>query len=124
MNAFQIGLGMSVASVDVLHTQGNLQMTGRKQRTWPSKATVTLSWVEVPRDSTTRAGMFTPGTRRPPGLPQQRVVAYGLMADVKDGSDTNQPLAGITYRSGNYRAVRHAEPGPSHPTWTPRSTAA
>ena len=29
MNAFQIGLGMSVASVDVLHTQGNLQMTGK-----------------------------------------------------------------------------------------------
>ena len=29
INAMQIGLGMNVASVDVLHTQGNLQNTGK-----------------------------------------------------------------------------------------------
>jgi flagellar hook protein FlgE len=77
MNAFQIGLGMSVASVDVLHTLG-----GGAERYY------------------TRAGMFTLERDGRLVYPSNGMLLMGWMADDEGVIDTNQPLTGITLPIG------------------------
>lgn len=99
MNAFQIGLGMSVASVDVLHTQGNLQMTGKT-----TDLAIEGDGYFILGGGTerfyTRAGMFTLERDGRLVYPSNGLLLMGWMADDEGRIDTNQPLAGITLPIG------------------------
>lgn len=99
MNAFQIGLGMSVASVDVLHTQGNLQMTGKT-----TDLAIEGDGFFILEGGTeryyTRAGMFTLERDGRLVYPSNGMLLMGWMADDKGVIDTNQPLTGITLPIG------------------------
>lgn len=99
MNAFQIGLGMSVASVDVLHTQGNLQMTG-KTTDLAIEGDGFFILGEGTQRYYTRAGMFTLERDGRLVYPSNGLLLQGWMADDEGRIDTNQPLTGITLPIG------------------------
>ena len=99
VNAFQIGLGMSIASVDVLHTQGNLQMTG-KTTDLAIEGDGFFILGEGNEKFYTRAGMFTLDRDGRLVYPSNGLVLQGWMADEEGRIDTNQPLTGITLPIG------------------------
>ena len=99
MNAFQIGLGMSVASVDVLHTQGNLQMTGKTTDLAIEGDGFFILGGGAERYYT-RAGMFTLERDGRLVYPSNGMLLMGWMADDEGVIDTNQPLTGITLPIG------------------------
>lgn len=108
MNAFQIGLGMSVASVDVLHTQGNLQMTGKT-----TDLAIEGDGFFILGDGAerfyTRAGMFTLERDGRLVFPSNGLLIQGWMADSDGAIDTNQPITGITLPIGATIAPTAAE---------------
>jgi len=99
MNAFQIRLGMSVASVDVLHTQGNLRMTGKTTDLAIEGDGFFILGGGAERYYT-RAGMFTLERDGRLVYPSNGMLLMGWMADDEGVIDTNQPLTGITLPIG------------------------
>lgn len=99
MNSLQIGLGMSVASIDVLHTQGNLQTTGKiTDLAIEGDGFFILS--DGNEQFYTRAGMFALERDGRLVFPSNGLNLQGWMADNNGVIDTNQPLTGITLPIG------------------------
>ncbi len=99
INALQIGLGMSVASIDVLHTQGNLQTTGKI-----TDLAIEGDGFFILSDGNehyyTRAGMFALERDGRLVYPSNGLLLQGWMADHNGVIDTNQPLTAITLPIG------------------------
>src|SRR5690554_6214207 len=98
MNALQVGLGMSVASIDVLHTQGNLQTTGKI-----TDLAIEGDGFFILRDGNeqfyTRAGMFSLERDGRLVFPSNGLLLQGWMAD-ENGNINADQLTGITLPIG------------------------
>jgi len=98
MNALQVGLGMSVASIDVLHTQGNLQTTGKiTDLAIEGDGFFILS--DGNEQFYTRAGMFSLERDGRLVFPSNGLLLQGWMADENGNINTDQ-LTGITLPIG------------------------
>lgn len=93
-NPLQVGLGVSVSSIDVIHTQGNLQTTGNtSDLAIQGNGFFVLS--NGSKNYYTRAGNFT---MEETGLlvnPSNGLVVQGWMADVAGNIDTNTTTENI-----------------------------
>lgn len=94
INALQVGLGVNIASIDVLHTQGNLQNTGK------------ISDVAIQGDGFfilgdgdsqffTRAGNLSLEADGRLVYPSNGLMIQGWMADIAGVINTNSPVTGI-----------------------------
>ena len=94
INALQVGLGMNLASIDVLHTQGNLQNTGKI-----SDVAIQGDGFFILSDGNkqyyTRAGNFNMERDGRLVNPSNGLIVRGWMADINGVLNTNMPVTNI-----------------------------
>jgi flagellar hook protein FlgE len=94
INALQVGLGMNLASIDVLHTQGNLQNTGKI-----SDVAIQGDGFFILSDGNkqyyTRAGNFDMEGDGRLVNPSNGLIVRGWMADINGVLNTNMPVTNI-----------------------------
>ncbi|MGE5606132.1 MAG: flagellar hook-basal body complex protein [Bacteroidota bacterium] len=94
INALQVGLGMNLASIDVLHTQGNLQNTGKiTDCAIQGDGFFILS--DGNRQYYTRAGNFNMERDGRLVNPSNGLMVRGWMADINGNINTNIPITNI-----------------------------
>ncbi len=95
----QIGLGMTVAGIDVLQTQGNLQSTGK---TTDMAIQGDGFFIESDGSGTyyTRDGAFDIALDGSLGNPASGMKVQGWQADTDGGIDITQPITNITIPIG------------------------
>ena len=99
INPAQIGLGMTVAGIDVLQTQGNLQSTGK---TTDMAIQGDGFFIESDGSGTsyTRDGAFDIALDGSLANPASGLKVQGWQADAAGGIDITQPLTNITIPIG------------------------
>lgn len=94
INALQVGLGMNLASIDVLHTQGNLQNTGKiTDCSIQGDGFFILS--DGHKQYYTRAGNFSMERDGRLVNPSNGLIVMGWMADINGVINTNMPVTNI-----------------------------
>lgn len=94
INALQVGLGMNLASIDVLHTQGNLQNTGKiTDVAIQGDGFFILS--DGNKQYYTRAGNFNMERDGRLVNPSNGLIVRGWMADINGVINTNMPVTNI-----------------------------
>lgn len=94
INAMQVGLGMNLASIDVLHTQGNLQNTGKiTDVAIQGDGFFILS--DGNKQYYTRAGNFNMERDGRLVNPSNGLIVMGWMADINGVINTNMPVTNI-----------------------------
>lgn len=94
INALQVGLGMNLASIDVLHTQGNLQNTGKiTDCSIQGDGFFILS--DGHKEYYTRAGNFNMERDGRLVNPSNGLIVRGWMADINGVINTNMPVTNI-----------------------------
>ncbi len=94
INALQVGLGMNLASIDVLHTQGNLQNTGKiTDVAIQGDGFFILS--DGSREYYSRAGNFNMERDGRLVNPSNGLIVRGWMADINGAINTNMPITNI-----------------------------
>ncbi|NLW47792.1 MAG: flagellar hook-basal body complex protein [Firmicutes bacterium] len=94
INALQVGLGMNLASIDVLHTQGNLQNTGKiTDVAIQGDGFFILS--DGQREYYTRAGNFNMERDGRLVNPSNGLIVRGWMANITGVINTNMPVTNI-----------------------------
>lgn len=94
INALQVGLGMNLASIDVLHTQGNLQNTGKiTDVAIQGDGFFILS--DGNKQYYTRAGNFNMERDGRLVNPSNGLIVMGWMADINGVINTNMPVTNI-----------------------------
>ena len=94
INALQVGLGMNLASIDVLHTQGNLQNTGKiTDCSIQGDGFFILS--DGHKEYYTRAGNFNMERDGRLVNPSNGLIVRGWMADINGAINTNMPITNI-----------------------------
>ena len=94
INAVQVGLGMNLASIDVLHTQGNLQNTGKiTDVAIQGDGFFILS--DGNKQYYTRAGNFNMERDGRLVNPSNGLSVMGWMADINGVINTNMPITNI-----------------------------
>lgn len=94
INALQVGLGMNLASIDVLHTQGNLQNTGKiTDCSIQGDGFFILS--DGHKEYYTRAGNFNMERDGRLVNPSNGLIVRGWMADINGVINTNIPITNI-----------------------------
>lgn len=94
INALQVGLGMNLASIDVLHTQGNLQNTGKiTDCAIQGDGFFILS--DGQREYYTRAGNFNMERDGRLVNPSNGLIVRGWMANITGVINTNMPVTNI-----------------------------
>jgi flagellar hook protein FlgE len=94
INALQVGLGVNIASIDVIHTQGNLQNTGKI-----SDVAIQGDGFLILGDGTgqffTRAGNLSLEADGRLVYPSNGLMIQGWMSDISGVINTNSPVTGI-----------------------------
>lgn len=94
INALQVGLGMNLASIDVLHTQGNLQNTGKiTDCSIQGDGFFILS--DGHKEYYTRAGNFNMERDGRLVNPSNGLIVRGWMADINGVINNNMPITDI-----------------------------
>lgn len=94
INALQVGLGMNLASIDVLHTQGNLQNTGKiTDCSIQGDGFFILS--DGHKEYYTRAGNFNMERDGRLVNPSNGLIVRGWLADINGVINTNMPITNI-----------------------------
>ncbi|HEY8464512.1 MAG TPA: flagellar hook-basal body complex protein, partial [Bacillota bacterium] len=94
INAMQVGVGMNLASIDVLHTQGNLQNTGKiTDVAIQGDGFFILS--DGNKQYYTRAGNFNMERDGRLVNPSNGLNVMGWMADINGVINTNMPVTNI-----------------------------
>ena len=94
INALQVGLGMNLASIDVLHTQGNLQNTG-KTTDCAIQGDGFFILSDGAREYYTRAGNFNMERDGRLTNPSNGLIVRGWMADINGVVNNNMPITDI-----------------------------
>lgn len=105
INAMQIGLGMNIASVDVLHTQGNLQNTG-KMTDCAIQGDGFFILSDGRQEWYTRAGNFNMDENGSLVNPSNGLYVRGWMADTAGVINTTTPVANIRLPIGQIISPR------------------
>lgn len=105
INAMQIGLGMNIASVDVLHTQGNLQNTG-KMTDCAIQGDGFFILSDGRQEWYTRAGNFNMDENGSLVNPSNGLYVRGWMADTAGVINTTAPVANIQLPIGQIISPR------------------
>jgi flagellar hook protein FlgE len=105
INAMQIGLGMNIASVDVLHTQGNLQNTG-KMTDCAIQGDGFFILSDGRQEWYTRAGNFNMDENGSLVNPSNGLYVRGWMADAAGVINTTAPVANIRLPIGQIISPR------------------
>ncbi len=99
LNAVQIGLGVALTSIDVIHTQGNLQNTGNVTDLAIQGEGFFILGDGV-REFYTRAGQFTLEKNGSLVNPSNGLLAQGWLANPDGTIDTSGPITGIVLPIG------------------------
>jgi flagellar hook protein FlgE len=94
MNALQVGLGVSIASIDIIHTQGNLQNTG-KVTDLALQGDGFFIVGDGSQNFYTRAGMFALERDGRLVHPSNGLTLQGWMADQSGYINTTSPIMDI-----------------------------
>lgn len=94
INAVQVGLGMNLASIDILHTQGNLQNTG-KTTDCAIQGDGFFILSDGNKQYYTRAGNFNMERDGRLVNPSNGLIVMGWMADINGVINTNMPITNI-----------------------------
>lgn len=105
INAMQIGLGMNIACVDVLHTQGNLQSTG-KMTDCAIQGDGFFILSDGMQEWYTRAGNFNMDENGSIVNPSNGLFVRGWMADNIGNINNNTPVANIQLPVGQILSPR------------------
>jgi flagellar hook protein FlgE len=99
INPAQIGLGMTVAGIDVLQTQGNLQSTG-KTTDMAIQGDAFFIESDGSQTSYTRDGAFDIALDGSLANPASGLKVQGWQADAAGGIDITQPITNLTIPIG------------------------